>query len=89
MSKRRVFAGERLRNVRTSYAMKQAEMAERLGISVSYLSQIEHDDRPLTPALLQILARDFPLDWDVEEEDAATRRAAALEGAAADPVFAR
>ena len=88
MSKRRVFAGERLRNVRTSYAMKQAEMAERLGISVSYLSQIEHDDRPLTPALLQILARDFPLDWDVDEEDAATRRAAALKEAAADPLFA-
>ncbi len=63
-------------------------MAARLGISVSYLSQIEHDDRPLTPALLEALARDFPLDWQEFEEDAATRRFAALREVAADPLFA-
>lgn len=62
-------------------------MAARLGISVSYLSQLEHDDRPLTPALLEALARDFPLDWDAFEEDSATRRFAALREAAADPLF--
>ena len=64
-------------------------MAERLGISVSYLSQIEHDDRPLTPALLDILARHFPLDWDVDEDDSSTRRFAALSEAAADPLFSQ
>jgi hypothetical protein len=34
------------------------------------------------------LARDFPLDWQEFEEDAATRRFAALREAAADPLFA-
>jgi XRE family transcriptional regulator, fatty acid utilization regulator len=88
MSKRRIFAGERLRNVRDGRGFKQSEMATLLGISVSYLSQLEHDDRPLTPNLLETLARDFPLDWQEFEEDAATRRFAALREAAADPLFA-
>lgn len=88
MSKRRIFAGERLRTLRGQRSLKQSEMAASLGISVSYLSQLEHDDRPLTSALLETLARDFPLDWQDFEEDAATRRFAALREAAADPLFA-
>lgn len=85
--KRRIFAGQRLRDLRQTRTLKQADMAARLGISVSYLSQLESDDRPLTPALLEALARDFPLDWHDFEEDAATRRFAALREAAADPLF--
>ncbi len=87
MSKRRIFAGERLRNLRDARSLKQLEMAGLLGISVSYLSQLEHDDRPLTPSLMAALARDFMLDLDEFEEDAATRRFAALSEAAADPLF--
>lgn len=87
-AKRRLFAGERLKALRTERGLKQADMAARLGISVSYLSQLEHDDRPLTPVLLEALARDFPLDWDTFEQDAVTRRFAALREAAADPLFA-
>jgi predicted transcriptional regulator/transcriptional regulator with XRE-family HTH domain len=87
MSKRRIFAGNRLKALRTTQGLKQSDMAARLGISVSYLSQLEHDDRPLTPALLESLARDFPLDWQAFEQDAATRRFAALREAAADPLF--
>jgi predicted transcriptional regulator/transcriptional regulator with XRE-family HTH domain len=86
--RRRIFAGPKLRALRASFTLKQSDMAARLGISVSYLSQLENDDRPLTPALLEILARDFPLDWQDFEEDAATRRFAALREAAADPLFA-
>ncbi|OYU73006.1 MAG: hypothetical protein CFE32_22120, partial [Alphaproteobacteria bacterium PA3] len=41
MSKRRIFAGQRLRDLRSGRSLKQADMAQRLGISVSYLSQLE------------------------------------------------
>jgi XRE family transcriptional regulator, fatty acid utilization regulator len=87
MAKRRVFAGTQLRNLRNARGLKQAEMAALLGISVSYLSQLEHDDRPLTPALIELLSRDFPMDWQDVEEDATTRRFAALREAASDPLF--
>ncbi len=86
-AKRRIFAGPQIRALRTRYGYKQAEMAARLGISVSYLSQLEHDDRALTAPVLAALVRDFPLDWNEFEEDAATRRFAALREAAADPLF--
>jgi XRE family transcriptional regulator, fatty acid utilization regulator len=88
LQKRRIFAGEKLKALRAVAGLRQSDMAARLGISVSYLSQIEHDDRPLTSSLLAALARDFPLDWQDIEEDAATRRFAALREAAADPLFA-
>jgi XRE family transcriptional regulator, fatty acid utilization regulator len=88
MKKRRIFAGQRLIALRNDRALKQTEMAAQLGISVSYLSQIEHDDRPLTAPILAALALQFPLDWNVFEEDSATRRFAALLEAAADPLFA-
>ncbi len=60
---RRIFAGHRLRELRARLAVSQAAMAARIGISVSYLSQIENGDRPITAPVLLTLAREFPADW--------------------------
>jgi XRE family transcriptional regulator, fatty acid utilization regulator len=87
-TKRRIFAGGRLKNLRDARGLNQSKMAAALGISVSYLSQLEHDDRPLTPALLDALSSIFALNLAELGEDAATRRLAALREAAADPLFA-
>ncbi|OSY44057.1 MULTISPECIES: short-chain fatty acyl-CoA regulator family protein [Pseudonocardia] len=47
--------GTRLRALRETRSMSQAELARTLGISPSYLNQIEHGSRPLTvPVLLRI-----------------------------------
>ena len=85
---RRIFAGPRLRAIRTERALKQSEMATKLQISISYLSQLEHDDRPLTPVLVERLARAFPLDWREIGAGEAETRLAALREANADPLFA-
>ncbi len=69
-------------------ALRQSEMAQRLGISVSYLSQLENDDRPLSDALLDRLAREFPLDWQDLGADSTEKRLIALREASADPLFA-
>lgn len=45
-------------------------MAKRLGISVSYLSQIENNDRPITDVVLVALAREFPLESFDDSGDA-------------------
>lgn len=87
MSQRRLFAGAQLRAIRTERRLKQSELAASLAISTSYLSQLENDDRPLTPALIDRLARAFPLDWrDVGAGDPEARLAA-LREANADPLF--
>jgi predicted transcriptional regulator/transcriptional regulator with XRE-family HTH domain len=84
-ARRRVFAGHQVRDLRRRLSLSQAAMAQRLGLSISYLSQIENDDRPLTGPVLLSLARAFPQDWgdlDATDEDALLIEA--ME-AAADP----
>ncbi|MFN4097413.1 MAG: helix-turn-helix domain-containing protein, partial [Sphingomonas sp.] len=88
MTRNRIFAGARLKTLRHERGIKQADFAAALAISTSYLSQIEHDDRPLTPALLDRLQKLFPLEWEEVAADAGDRRAGALREAAADPLFA-
>ncbi|GLU48748.1 short-chain fatty acyl-CoA regulator family protein [Nocardiopsis ansamitocini] len=52
---RKVFAGARLRRLRQDRSLTQADLARDLGISASYLNQIEHNQRPLSvPVLLRI-----------------------------------
>ncbi len=69
--RRRVFEGFRLRELRRRIGMSQAAMAARLGISVSYLSQIENNDRPITDIVLVALSREFPLEAFGDEADSA------------------
>lgn len=68
----RLFVGGRLRQLRLDQRMDQATMARLLGISVSYLSQLENDDRPLTAKVKAALAEAYPLDWasfDTREDE--------------------
>src|ERR1700744_6573230 len=51
----KTFVGARVRQLRSERGFSQASLAQMLGISPSYLNQIEHDVRPLTvPVLLRI-----------------------------------
>ncbi len=87
VSQRRLFAGAQLRAIRTERRLKQSELAASLAISPSYLSQLESDDRPLTPTLIDRLARAFPLDWRDLGAGDAEERLTALREANADPLF--
>ena len=69
--RRRVFEGFRLRELRRRVGLSQAAMATRLGISVSYLSQIENNDRPITDIVLVALSREFPLEAFGDAADSA------------------
>lgn len=73
---RRLFAGHQLRALRRTHGLSQAQAAARLGISTSYLSQIENGDRPLTELVLAALGKAFPQDWRSIGEDAALAAAA-------------
>ncbi|RVQ65272.1 XRE family transcriptional regulator [Croceicoccus ponticola] len=89
MSKpQRIFAGQSVRALRERHGMKQAELAAALAISVSYLSQIESDDRPLTAPILATLTRRFGMARDEIRGESSDARAEALLQAASDPIFA-
>ena len=56
--------GSKVRQLRRDRGWTQAEVAEKLGISASYMNLIEHDQRPLTAALLLKSAQVFNVDLD-------------------------
>ena len=58
----KTFVGARVRQLRTERGYSQAALAQMLGISPSYLNQIEHDVRPLTVAVLLRITEVFGVD---------------------------
>ncbi|CAN5550812.1 propionyl-CoA assimilation transcriptional regulator PccR [soil metagenome] len=59
-------------------------MAARLGISISYLSQLEGGERPLTPSVAASLRRHHPALLEAIEGEAPARRLSLLADALAD-----
>ncbi len=76
-----------MRALRQRLGLGQAAMAQKLGLSVSYLSQLETDDRPVTAKVAARLAEVFPLDWSLPDGDQLGQRLEALRAAIADPLF--
>lgn len=70
---RKAFMGVRLKRLREERKLKQVELANALGISSSYLNQLEQNQRPLTvPVLLKINAV-FGIDVQLFSEDEEAR----------------
>ncbi|MFQ5561930.1 MAG: short-chain fatty acyl-CoA regulator family protein [Parvularculaceae bacterium] len=82
----KLYAGPRLRRLRRSLGLTQAEMAADLDISPSYVTLIERNQRPLSADLLLRLAETYDLDLKSfsggEEETFAQ-----LQEALSDPLF--
>ncbi|QWF83318.1 short-chain fatty acyl-CoA regulator family protein [Amycolatopsis sp. CA-230715] len=60
----KTFAGAKLRHLRESRSMSQADLARVLEISPSYLNQIEHNSRPLTVPVLLRITQAFGVDTE-------------------------
>ncbi len=84
MAMRKALLGQKIRRLRQERKLTQQAMAERLGISASYLNLIEHDERPVTVALLLKLGQGFGVDLQELSDDAERRLAAALREVFAD-----
>jgi predicted transcriptional regulator/transcriptional regulator with XRE-family HTH domain len=79
--------GAKVRVLRRRENLSQAEMAERLGISPSYLNLIENNNRPLPAPLLIRLAQLFGVELHTFSADEDGRLVTALLEALADPLF--
>ena len=79
--------GAKIRALRRSQRLTQAELSSRLGISPSYLNLIEHNQRPLTAPLLLKLATLFRIELSMFSADEEARLLADLHEVFADPIF--
>ncbi|WP_139830330.1 short-chain fatty acyl-CoA regulator family protein [Mycobacterium triplex] len=68
----KTFAGARLRRLREEHGLTQVALARALGLSTSYVNQLENDQRPITvPVLLTLTERfDLPTQYFAPESDA-------------------
>jgi len=79
--------GPKLRALRQRERYSQAKLAERLGISASYLNLIEHDRRPLNAQLLIKVAQLFDVDLQSFAGETDARVQSELMESFADPLF--
>ncbi len=87
MATRKIYAGARLGEIRRGLGLTQTAFARELGVSLSYLNQMEHNNRPVSRDVVQGLAERFGVDVAVFSMDEGDRLMADLREALADPLF--
>ncbi|WP_323038285.1 helix-turn-helix domain-containing protein [Gemmobacter sp.] len=87
MATQKLYAGTKLREVRGRIGLSQKAFAEKLGISLPYLNQMEHNHRPLSAAVVLRLAQEFGLDVTELTTGDSERLVSDMREALADPVF--
>ena len=81
---KKTFMGVKLRKLRAERGLSQIALAQALGLSPSYLNQIEQNQRPLTVQVLLKLHRTLGVDIQQFSEDEEARLIAGLREALAD-----
>ncbi|MCA0202935.1 MAG: short-chain fatty acyl-CoA regulator family protein [Proteobacteria bacterium] len=87
MAVQKLYAGAKLREIRSRLQLTQKEFAARLGVSLPYLNQMENNNRPVSTAVVLALAREFGTDVTELSTGDSERMVSDLREALADPVF--
>ena len=88
MATQKLYAGVKLRETRARLGLTQKVFADRLGVSLPYLNQMENNHRPVSAAVVLALAGEFGLDVTELSTGDAERLVSDMREALADPVFA-
>ncbi|WPG39174.1 short-chain fatty acyl-CoA regulator family protein [Variovorax sp. EBFNA2] len=80
----KTFMGVRLRTLRAERGLTQVALAQMLGLSPSYLNQIEQNQRPLTVAVLLRISKTLGVDVQQFSDDEEARLVANMREALAD-----
>ncbi|WP_299879803.1 short-chain fatty acyl-CoA regulator family protein [uncultured Sulfitobacter sp.] len=88
MASQKLYAGAKLRELRTRLGLTQKDFAARLGISLPYLNQMENNNRPVSTTVVLALASEFGLDVTELSAGDGERLVSDMREALADPVFA-
>lgn len=81
---KKTFMGVRLRKLRAERGLSQIAMANELGLSPSYLNQLEQNQRPLTVPVLVKINSVFGIDVQLFSEDEEARLITELRDALSD-----
>jgi hypothetical protein len=81
---KKTFMGVRLRKLRAERGLSQVAMAQALGLSPSYLNQLEQNQRPFTVAVLLKVSSALGVDVQQFSEDEEARLVAGMQEALAD-----
>ena len=87
MATQKLYAGVKLRETRTRLGLTQKIFAERLGVSLPYLNQMENNHRPVSAQVVLALASEFGLDVTELSAGDAERLVTDMREALADPIF--
>ncbi|OOY18806.1 Cro/Cl family transcriptional regulator [Thioclava sp. DLFJ5-1] len=87
MATQKLYAGVKLRETRTRLGLTQKAFAERLGVSLPYLNQMENNHRPVSAQVVLALASEFGLDVTELSAGDAERLVSDMREALADPIF--
>ena len=88
MSNQKLYAGVKLREIRTQLGLTQKEFAAKLGVSLPYLNQMENNNRPISTGVVLALAQEFGFDVTELSVGDAERMVTDMREALADPIFA-
>ncbi len=88
MATQKLYAGAKLREMRTRLSLTQKEFAAKLGVSLPYLNQMENNNRPISTTVVLALAQEFGMDVTELSTGDSERLVSDMREALADPVFA-
>ncbi|OIQ45931.1 MAG: Cro/Cl family transcriptional regulator [Roseobacter sp. MedPE-SW] len=88
MATQKLYAGAKLREMRTRLELTQKDFAAKLGVSLPYLNQMENNNRPVSTTVVLALAQEFGLDVTELSTGDSERLVSDMREAMADPVFA-
>ena len=83
----KLFAGARMRRLRKDVGQTQAQFADALSVSPSYLNLLERNQRPVTARVLLALAEAFDVDVRAFAAESDRQLVADLKAASGDPVL--
>ncbi|PSL22082.1 helix-turn-helix domain-containing protein [Shimia abyssi] len=88
MPTQKLYAGAKLREIRTRLALTQKDFAQKLGVSLPYLNQMENNNRPVSTTVVLALAQEFGLDVTELSTGDSERLVSDMREALADPILA-
>jgi len=88
MATQKLYAGAKLREIRTRLGLTQKDFAAKLGVSLPYLNQMENNNRPVSTTVVLALAQEFGLDVTELSTGDSERLVSDMREALADPIFA-